>query len=365
MLTAIIFLLILTVSVVIHEFAHYLSAKQIGVPVRAFSVGMGPVLARKQWRGTEWRLSLIPLGGYVDLPGLAAEVGEDGKLHHPSEGLAKKGLWSKLFVLVAGVIANFVLAILLFAVVIRADTNFQATVAGVTPEESGTRLVSVQQGSPAETLGIEAGDVVRELNGIPNPTRDEVIETVRNADELRLVLERNGDTLTVETPWPPEDAADSPMLGVGLEPERVVFPDMPPISFVEAIPRATGFLLRLIPETISGIVRGIGQTLGGQRSEEIVGPVGMVNLVGEAARGGLIPVLFFAGIINFSLAIFNLLPIPGLDGGRMLLSTIIALRGKPFKPGQEEFVHFLGIVAIMALVVIITFGELRELLGFG
>ncbi len=88
-------------------------------------------------------------------------------------------------------------------------------------------------------------------------------------------------------------------------------------------------------------------------------------MTGQAARSGLIPVLFFAGIINFSLGLFNALPIPGLDGGRILLSAIVALRGKPFKPGQEEFVNFLGIAFLMFFVVLITFGEVGDLLGIG
>src|SRR5690625_5913006 len=85
MLTALVFLLIITVSVSIHEFAHYLNARSVGVEVRAFSVGMGPVLWKRKWRGTEWRLSLLPLGGYVDLPGMAPKVDDEGNLHHPDE----------------------------------------------------------------------------------------------------------------------------------------------------------------------------------------------------------------------------------------------------------------------------------------
>src|SRR5690606_38141177 len=114
-LTALTFALILTSAVVVHELAHYFNARSVGVGVRAFSVGIGPVLARKRWRGTEWRLSLLPLGGYVDLPGMAPTVDDDGNLSHPDEGMAKLPLAPKLWVLIGGVIANYLLGSLLFA----------------------------------------------------------------------------------------------------------------------------------------------------------------------------------------------------------------------------------------------------------
>jgi regulator of sigma E protease len=140
-----------------------------------------------------------------------------------------------------------------------------------------------------------------------------------------------------------------------------IAPVLPPLPFAEAAWRTSGSLLRLVPESVAGFARGFGQTFAGQRSEEIVGPVGIVSLAGQAAQGGLLAILTFAGIINFSLALFNALPIPGLDGGRILLSAVVALRGRPFKPGQEEFVNFLGIAFLMLFVLLISFGEVGDL----
>ena len=107
MLTALIFLAILMTAVLIHELAHYLNAKSVGLPVESFSVGMGPVIWRRMWRGTEWRLSLLPIGGYVNIPGMAPKQDETGNLQHADEGFATKPLWAKLWVLVGGVLANF------------------------------------------------------------------------------------------------------------------------------------------------------------------------------------------------------------------------------------------------------------------
>jgi regulator of sigma E protease len=360
-LTAIVFLVILTVSVVVHELAHYFNARSVGVPVRAFSVGMGPVLVRKRWRGTEWRLSLLPLGGYVDLQGLAPEEGADGVMRYPDEGFMRKTFLQKTWVLVGGVIANFILAVLLLASVVTAAPNapIRQLMTGETAE-SGVVLRAVQPGSPAARFGLQPGDVVVELNGVRDPDRVDLLGAIGSANELDLLVRRGDETVRVVQPWPPAGSEGAPLLGVEMAPLEVV--ELPPLGFGEAVVETTGFLVRVVPESVSGFVRAFGQTFAGQRSAEVVGPVGMVGLAGQAAQGGWLQILTFAGIINFSLALFNLLPIPGLDGGRILLAAVVALRGRPFKPGQEEFVNFLGIALLMLFVVLISFGEVSDLL---
>ena len=362
MLTAIVFLLILTVSVVIHELAHYFNARSVGVPVRAFSVGMGPVLLRKQWRGTEWRLSLLPLGGYVDLQGLTPEEAADGTMRYPDTGFMQKNFWQKAWVLVGGVIANFILAVLLLASVITADPNLpvRSAITGETPPTTGAVFERIAPDSAAERFGLQAGDEVVQLNGLKNPNVTEVQRVIRSAAKLNLVVKRGGEQARVTRPWPPEDGNEVPQLGVVIAPVSVG--SLPPVAFGTAVVETTEFLVRVVPESVGGFVRGFGQTFVGQRSAEVVGPVGMVGLAGQATQGGWLSILTFAGLINFSLAIFNLLPIPGLDGGRILLAAVAALRGRPFKPGQEEFVNFLGIAILMLFVLLVSFGEVGDLL---
>jgi regulator of sigma E protease len=361
-LTLVVFLVILTVSVVVHELAHYLNARSVGVPVRAFSVGMGPVLLRKRWRGTEWRLSLLPLGGYVDLQGLAPEQAEDGSMRYPDEGFMRKNFPQKTWVLIGGVIANFILAVLLLASVITAEPNapIRALITGETPATAGAVFEQVMPDSAAERFGLEAGDVVLRINGVRHPTVAVVQEQIRTASALNLLVKRGSEQVRISEPWPPAGVEGVPLLGVGIAPLNVE--SLPPLGFGTAVLETTGFLVRVVPESVAGFVRAFGQTFAGQRSQEVVGPVGMVGLAGQAAQGGLISVLTFAGLINFSLALFNLLPIPGLDGGRILLAAVVALRGKPFKPGQEEFVNFLGIALLLLFVVLVSFGEVGDLL---
>ncbi len=355
MLTAIVFILILFSAVLVHEFAHFANAKSVGVPVRAFSIGLGPVLWRSQWRGTEWRIGALPIGGYVDLPGMAPKVGEDGELHHPDEGMAKKPWGPKVWILIGGVIANFILGILLLTSTVMLEPGYRGLITGADVSH-GSRIVSVVEGSTAERLGILAGDRIQTLNGVADPSPDDVIQVIATAQALQITIARDGAERSFSTPWPPADAEGKPLLGVQLSPVSVET-----VGFGQALAESAWFGLRVIPDMVRGFISGFGSAITGAPNAEVAGPVGIVTMVDQARRIGVAPVLFLAAIINFSLAVFNLLPIPGLDGGRILITTVTALRGRPFQPGQEERWHFIGVMAVLALIVLITFRELSGL----
>jgi regulator of sigma E protease len=362
-LTAVVFVGILMTAVLVHEFAHYLNARSVGVPVRAFSVGMGPVIWRRQWRGTEWRLSLLPLGGYVDLPGMAAKEDEEGRLRHPDEGMATKTLPQKLWVLVGGVIANYGLGVLLLAWAVTMEPGYRAILGGPEPEVRGAQIMAVTDGSLAEAAGLQAGDVLLRVNSVADPHPGQVIETLAVADGLTLVVRSElGEMREIALDWPPAGlaAGERPLLGVQLAPLEV---DVEHVGYGTALAESAAFGVRMLPEMVAAFARGFGSAVTGRPNEDVAGPVGMVTMVGQAARIGIAPVILLAALINFSLAVFNLLPIPGLDGGRMLLATVVAIRGRPFRPGQEEAFHFVGIMAVLALIVLITVQELGGLLG--
>jgi regulator of sigma E protease len=353
MLTALTFALIITSAVVVHELAHYFNARSVGLHVRAFSVGVGPVLARRKWRGTEWRLSLLPIGGYVDLPGMAPNVDQDGNLSHPDEGMARLSWGKKIWVLIGGVIANYVLGTLLLTGAISMQPAYLPMVGGAEPAILGTVVAGVVDGSPAQQLGIRDGDQILSINGVSHPSPEQVIAQVQQATQLELMVGAPGSSRSLSAPWPP--AGGERLLGIQ------VGAMVAPVGFFEVLPRAASFGVRVVPEMVRGFVSGVGSAITGAPNADVAGPVGMVTMVAQATSVGLAPVLLLAAVINLSLAVFNLLPIPGLDGGRMLLASIVALRRKPFRPGQEEQIHFIGVMLVMALIVLITFREVGAL----
>lgn len=357
MLTAIVFILILGTAIFVHELAHYLNARSIGVPVRAFSIGMGPVLAKVQWQGTEWRLSLLPIGGYVLIEGTMPEETDDGELRYPDRGLAEKRLPGKLWVLVGGILANYVFGVVLLTAAIQLNPVIQDAVLGIPLQESGAEIVGVADESQAARLDLQEGDVIVAINGISQPSRETVVSQIQTSESLELTVRRAGERIDLSTDWPPA-GMETPVLGISLAPLEIAQPAV----WVTAA-RSSWFAIEVFPDMVVGFVRGFASVLTGQDSEEVAGPVGMATMVGEAASVGLAPVLLLAAIINFSLAVFNLLPIPGLDGGRMLLYAIAAIRGRPFKPGQEATIHFIGYVALFTLIVLITVNEIGGLLG--
>ena len=360
MLTAVVFVLVLLSAVLVHELAHYVTARSVGLPVRAFSIGMGPVIARWRWRGTEWRVSLLPIGGYVDLPGMAPKVGDDGRLQHPDEGLALAPWHHKVWVLIGGVLANYALGIALLALAVVIAPQYRSFVSGREAVVSGSVIAGVTSGSPAERLGIRAGDRLVAINGVTDPTPSEAVAAIVAADGLTLAVRGDDGLREVTTPWPPADAlpGERPLLGIQLAPFATE-----PVAPVAALREAAAFGVRLFPEMVVGFVRGFGSALTGRPNQDVAGPVGMVTMVGQAAQVGVAPVLVLAALINFSLAVFNLLPIPGLDGGRILIASVIALRGRPFAPGQEEKLHFAGIATVLLLILLITIQEIGGLIG--
>ncbi|GAB5602633.1 M50 family metallopeptidase [Thermus sp. FJN-A] len=330
------FLVIIGVSVFVHEMGHYLAARVQGVRVKAFSVGFGPVLWRRQAGGTEWRLSAIPLGGYADIEGLLPE--EKGR------GYDVLPFLGKLFVLVAGVAMNVLLAWGLLAYLFSAQ--------GV-PEATGRAVIlEVVPGSVAERAGIRGQDVLVAVDGKPLAHPQE-IERVKIPGEHTLTLLREGKEVVLSLTW----REGWERLGVVYQPE-VAFRR---VGFLEGLGLAASRTLAFGPAMVKALVGGVLGVLAGRADSGVMGPVGIVAETGRAAQEGLFRLLELAAAINLSLALFNLLPIPALDGGRILL--LFLARFLRIRPEQEAMVHYLGFLFLILLVVLVTFQDLRRLLG--
>jgi regulator of sigma E protease len=349
------FLLVVNIAVFVHELAHYSAARMQGVDVRAFSIGMGPILWRKQWRGTEWRFSALPIGGYVDIDGLAATVGPDGQLTPATTGMARLPWLGKTWILFAGPLSNIVLAVILM-------TAFLAGRGETTPVPGPVNLERIVFNSPAEKAGLKPGDSILAVNNTPVTNALEVRAALQQDGPKVLSIERLGQRQEIRFDWSPKPDADGcrPLFGVQFAQPKTTNTPMP---LGQAFTQASRDLLGGIPQTVVAITQGIGQTFTLQQGtrcnpRQITGPVGTIGILEQFTRLGLWGVMFFSAIINLSLGVFNLLPIPGLDGGRILLSTIVAIRRKPFAPGQEEFINFLGFTFVLAFMGLVWFQDI-------
>ncbi len=329
------FILIIGLSIFIHELGHYLAARLQGVRVKAFGVGFGPVLFRKPLWGTEWRIAAIPLGGYADIEGLTPE--EKGL------GYDRLTLLGKLLVLVSGVFMNLLLALFLLAYLFHAQ--------GV-PEATGRAVVlEVVKGSPAEAIGLKPGDIIVAVDGKPLE-RAEGINRLKTPGAHTLTLLREGRELVLPLVWKP----GSTRLGVVYQPE-VIYRK---IGFAEALGLSASRALAFLPQMVKALVGGLFSTLSGKEGG-VVGPLGLVAEVGKAAQEGVFRLIELTVAINLSLALFNLLPIPALDGGRiffLLLSRLFRL-----KPEQEALAHYLGFLFLLLLVLLVTLQDLKRLFG--
>jgi len=330
------FLIIIGVSVFVHELGHYLAARAQGVRVKAFSVGFGPILWRKRAWDTEWRLSAIPLGGYADIEGLLPE--ERGR------GYDALPFMGKLLVLVAGVAMNVLLAWGLLAYLFSAQ--------GV-PEATGRAVIlEVLPGSVAEGAGLKPGDVLYAIDGTPME-RPQDIERLKVPGPHTLTVLREGEEKTVSLTW--QEGMEK--LGVVYQPE-VAFRK---VGFLQGLALAAGRTLAFGPTMFRALVGGLIGVLSGNANSGVVGPVGIVAETGRAAQEGLFRLVELTVAINLSLALFNLLPIPALDGGRILLLFLSRLFR--IRPEQEAMVHYLGFLFLIFLVLLVTFQDLKRLLG--
>lgn len=345
-------LLIIGVATFLHELAHYALARKQGVAVKSFSVGMGPVLLKRAWRGTEWRLSLLPIGGYVEIDGMAPEEGPGGVYRSPTRGFAALPAWGKVAVLLAGPLMNLLLAIGLMTLTFASQ--------GV-PAPDRARIEAVLPGSRAQALGLRAGDVIVGLGGrdIPDTVTvqgraragwETLRDTLATSGPKSLTVERAGRTREVSFEWQARVNGQQQRLGVEYRPD--VQPASLPTAFVTS--------LTTTAEAVPQILRAFGGlfarffTLDLSRDENVSGPIGTAEIVSQAAALSPWALVQVAILLNLSLAFFNLIPIPGLDGGRIMLVLVGALRGRPLTFAQEQAISVAGFAFVLLLMMFVV-----------
>ncbi len=342
-MSIIITILMLSVLIVVHEFGHFIVARLNGVQVEEFSLGMGPLLYKKcaAKSGTQYSLRLFPIGGYVKM------LGEEGDEPEEPADLEKafytKSIWRRMAVIAAGPLMNFVIAVPFFIIAF----------AGLGVPSNEPVVGVALEGGAGFAAGLEDGDRVLAIDGQPMETWQQLAQTIRDSEgrEMTLEVERDGQRLTINATAELDAAQDAYLLSIQQAVERRSILSAVKMGFTETYQFTKQILVSFV-----GMFTG-------QIEAELTGPVGMTTVVGQIAQNGVFQLLLFFGVLSINLGIVNLFPLPALDGGRLFFMLIEALRGRPVDPSKENMVHLIGLVALMCLMVVITYQDIMRLIG--
>lgn len=350
------FLALLTVLVFIHEFGHYIVARWCGVRVEVFSIGFGPELfGRTDSHGTRWKVSAVPLGGYVKMFGQGANLleGEAGKALTDAErhvAFDYKSVWRRMAIVAAGPIANYVFAAVIFAVIFAVHgKDVAAPVVGeVAPE------------SAAYAAGLKVGDRILSLNGTEIEDFDEIREFVQlNLDqEIAIAIERDGSVQTLHAR--PTISVEKDALGNEMRLGRL---GIVAAGKAERVSLGVGESIadgvkRVF--TMSGaMLKGLWQMVTGVRpAGELGGVIRIGYLSGEIAQIGMWSLVTFAAMLSVNLGLVNLFPIPMLDGGHLTFYVAEAVRGRPLGERTQEWGFRIGIAFVLGLMLFATWNDL-------
>jgi regulator of sigma E protease len=358
---AIPFLVALTLIVFIHEYGHFKVARLCGVRVETFSIGFG----REMWgatdrHGTRWKVGWLPLGGYVKFAGdaNAASMPETQPADRPVEpgDFHGKAVWQRALVVVAGPVANFILAILIFA----------AAVSFFGMPVSQPRVDEVLPGSAAAKAGIQAGDFIKSINGGTIDTFQDVQEIVmtRGGDTLVLGIERKGAMLSITVV--PEVKEESDGFGGTVRVGQLGIKNTGGTMVYEkkSLPAALQFGVGRTWFVVDTTFRYIGKLfLGKETTAQLGGPISIAKAAGDAASVGVVQFIFMIGFLSVSIGLINLFPIPMLDGGHLVYYAIEAVRGKPLGPEAQEWGFKIGFTVVLALMLVGTWNDLLRLVA--
>ena len=350
------FVVTITVIVFIHELGHYALARRAGVRVEVFSIGFGPELfGWTDGTGTRWKFSLLPLGGYVKMFGQSDTGPGDGagamSREERAVSFAAKTLGQRFGIVAAGPLANFLLAILLFALVF----------ALVGRSETLPKATTVQEGGAAERAGIEPGDLIVAVDGRAIARFEELRYEVmtRPGQPLELEILRGRRTIVLEAIpetvlVPDETGGERPVGRLGIATDEVVFERLAPLeAFGAGVVETWAWIARIFDF--------LGQILDGtQSSRDLAGPLGIAQMSSSVAEHGLRNLAMFAAILSVNLGLINLFPVPLLDGGHLLFYVLEALRGRPLGRKAQEMGFAIGIGLVGALFVLVTFNDLAR-----
>lgn len=375
MLTIITFILVLGVLILVHELGHFLTARIFKVKAEEFGFGYPPRIfgwvrdgdgrlkiigrqaAAEKFERTVWSLNWLPLGGFVKIKG------EDGENSAAKDSFAARPLGERFVMLFAGVFMNFMLCFVLlsfgFMVGIprMVDDRFDS---GLNTRNAQVQVISILPDSPADRAGLQVGDSFISLAGEPVASVAQVQAlTARNGNtEIAVVVSRSGEDLAFKlTPLAPDENSAA-KIGTGLVKTAIVS-----YAWYESIYRGALATFNLTVAIILAFAKIIADLFtSGTVSADLAGPVGIAVITGQVAKLGWIYVLQFAALLSINLGIINLLPLPALDGGRILFLLIEKIKGSPVKRSREALVHQIGFILILVLMALVIFRDVKNYL---
>ncbi len=357
--TILAFLLVLGPLVFVHEYGHYIVGRWCGVKADTFSIGFGrKILGWTDKRGTEWKIGWLPLGGYVQFAGDRDAVSQPDAdwqqlpAEQRSHTFPAQPVWKRALIVVAGPVTNFLFAILILA-------SF-AWVGGklVTPPVAG----GIEASSAAAAAGLQTGDRIVAIDGRPIETFGDIPMAVahRPGEAMQVRIARGGSEQVVEL-TPRLVKEKDPF---GKEYERAIIGLAPPAPQLQSISllEAPAVGLHQTWQIVRQTGEVLGQFLTGRRSiKDMNGPVKIAEISGQAAALGLASLIFFIALISINLGFINLLPLPMLDGGHLVFYAYEAIRRRPAPPKAQEWAFRFGFVAIVTLMLVVTFNDLGSI----
>ncbi len=353
MVSIIAVILVLGVLIFFHELGHFLAAKLLKIGVRTFSLGFGPKLFGFKWGGTEYRLSLAPLGGYVHLIGEKPE--EEVSSDEESISFSLRPAWQKMIVVLAGPLFNFLLAwMIFFAIIISiGQTRLLPEVGDVVPN------------SPAQRAGLKKGDVIVEIDGKRIKYWTDLVEVIKQSKgrELKFVIKRKDTFLKFKIKPNIEKTKNifgeeifTPRIGI-IASQKIMHVKT---TFFEGLKFSFVQVWDLTKLTIKGIIKLIERVIP---LETIGGPIMIVQMVSQQAQQGFINVCVLTAIISINLGLINLIPIPVLDGGHILFYFLEMILRRPLDPRIREISIKIGISILILLMALAVYNDIFRIIN--
>lgn len=321
-------ILMFCVLIFVHELGHFIAAKSFGIRVNKFALGMGPVLLKKQKGDTEYSLRLFPIGGFCAMEGEDEESDDERAFNN-------KKAWQKIIVVCAGSLMNLILAIVLMIIVMFYIGS------------ATTTLDKVVADSPAMAAGLQSGDQIVALDGKSVDKWSEITDILTSSKEKTVIVtvDRDGQELNLESGF---TKSDDGRQTIGIVPTLERNPATAVGDGFTATYNMGKMMLNVIRQLFTGEVS----------VKELSGPVGIVYMTGETVKTGLVNFIYFMALLSLNLAIINMLPLPALDGGRLLFIIARKITGKAITDNMEGKIHFIGIMLLFGLMIYVTWNDI-------